>query len=163
MVVLVVFSVWAYIALTGEPRLQVGIANGRYSNGCCGTMVLKNGLMTVANQRVGYVVEQDKEGPYVLPNAYVGASDYGFVMIFAAIGAGMDQKRLHPDVLNRTDVSATVPGHKVVVQHQKGEAGPRGNHYVIEISGPRIAGRWPFRSGELEILAREAHAPDPRG
>jgi hypothetical protein len=57
--------------------------------------------------------------------------------IFAAIGAGMDGKRLHPDVLKQTDVAATVPDHKVTVQHQSGEAGPRGNHYVIEISGPQ--------------------------
>ncbi len=69
-----------------------------------------------------------------------------------------DGKRLHPDVLKLTDVAATVPDHKVTVQHQSGEAGPRGNHYVIEISGPQTDGRWPFRSGELEILAREAHA-----
>ena len=79
-IVLVVFCAWAYIALTGELRLQIGIANGRYSNGCCGTIVLNNGMMTVANQRVGYVIEQDKGGPYVLPKAYVGASDHGFVI-----------------------------------------------------------------------------------
>lgn len=78
--------------------------------------------------------------------------------IFAAIGAGMDGKRLHPDVLNRTDVSATVPEHKVSVQHRSGDDSPRGNHYVVEISGPRVAGCWPFRSGELEMLARAAHA-----
>lgn len=78
--------------------------------------------------------------------------------VFAAIGVGMAGKRLHPDVLSRANVSATVPDHKVIVQHRKGETGPSGNHYVIDISGPRIVGRWPFRSGELEKLAREAHA-----
>jgi hypothetical protein len=83
--------------------------------------------------------------------------------IFETIGAGMDGKSLHPDVLSRTDVSATVPGHEVTVQHRSGEAGPRGNHYLIEISGPRIAGQWAFRSGELEILARKAYARGPGG
>lgn len=78
--VLVVFCAWAYIALTGEPQLQIGIANGRYSNRCCGTVALTNGVMTVENQHVGYVIEQDKAGPYVLPKAYVGASDHGFVI-----------------------------------------------------------------------------------
>ena len=71
---------WTYIALTGEPRLQIGTANGRYSNRCCGTVVLANGTMTVANRHVSYVIEQDKGGPYVLPEAYVGASDRGFVI-----------------------------------------------------------------------------------
>jgi hypothetical protein len=77
---------------------------------------------------------------------------------FAASGAGMDDKRLDPEVLNRTDVSAIVPDHDGSVEHRSGKEGPRGNHYVIEIRGPRIAGRWSFRSGELERLARAAHA-----
>jgi hypothetical protein len=83
--------------------------------------------------------------------------------IFAAIGAGMAGKRLHPDVLEAADVNATVPKHKVSVEHKKGEAGPRGNHYVIDITGPQIIGRWSFRSGELEKLAREAHVHDTGG
>ncbi|MCP3734536.1 hypothetical protein M9979_06565 [Sphingomonas sp. RP10(2022)] len=78
-VVAAVFCAWTYITLTGEPRLQTSIANGSYSNDCCGTIILKNGTMTVANQRVSYVVEQDKEGPYVLPKSYVGASGQEFV------------------------------------------------------------------------------------
>ena len=79
-IVLAVFCAWAYIALTGEPRLPIGIANGQYSNRYCGSVVLTNGMMTVANQHVGYVIEQDKGGPYVLPKAYVEASDHGFVV-----------------------------------------------------------------------------------
>jgi hypothetical protein len=77
--------------------------------------------------------------------------------IFAAIGAGMNGRRLHPEVLELSDVIATVPGHRVSVEHRKGKTGPSGNQYVIEVSGARIVGRWPFRSGELEMLAREAH------
>ena len=79
-VLMVVLSLSAYIGLTGEPRLALSIANGSYANRCCGRVVLTNGIMAVANQRIGYVVEQDKEGPYVLPNAYVGASDTGLVI-----------------------------------------------------------------------------------
>jgi len=78
-VIAVLFS-WAYIALTGEPRLQIGVANGAYSNRCCGSVVLNNGVMTVANQHISYVIEQDKAGPYVLPKGYVGASQKGFVV-----------------------------------------------------------------------------------
>ena len=64
----------AYILLAGESRLQIGIANGTYSNPCCGALTLHNGTMTFANQRISYVIEEDKAGPYVLPNQYVGAS-----------------------------------------------------------------------------------------
>ena len=66
---------WAYILLAGEPRLQIGIANGTYSNPCCGTLTLTNGTMSIANQRISYVLEEDKAGPYVLPKVYVGASN----------------------------------------------------------------------------------------
>lgn len=76
----VVLCAWADIVLTGEPRLQVGIANGSFANSCCGTVVFHDGIMRVANRRIGYVIEQDKAGPYVLPEAYVGASVTGFVI-----------------------------------------------------------------------------------
>lgn len=79
-VLIVVLCAWAYIVLTGEPRLQVGIATGAYANRCCGLVVLNNGIMTVANQRIGYVIEQDKAGPYVLPQTHVAASATGFVI-----------------------------------------------------------------------------------
>jgi hypothetical protein len=78
--------------------------------------------------------------------------------IFAAIGAAMDGKRLHPDILGRTELRSAVPEHTVMVQHRKGETGPQDNHYLIGVTGPRIMGQWPFRSGELEKLAREAYA-----
>lgn len=78
--VVIVLCAWAYIALTGEPRLPTGIANGRYSSGCCGTIVLHDGVMIVGNQRVDYIIERDKVGPYVLPAAYVGASAHAVVV-----------------------------------------------------------------------------------
>lgn len=73
-----VVSLLAYIALTGEPRLPIGIANGSYSNRCCGTLIVADGVMRFAGQRVSYVVERDKAGPYILPKTYVGASNQGF-------------------------------------------------------------------------------------
>ena len=36
--------------------------------------------MTLADQRVSYVIEQDKAEPYILPKTYVGASSHGFVL-----------------------------------------------------------------------------------
>ncbi|WP_139810174.1 hypothetical protein [Sphingomonas azotifigens] len=82
--VVMVLCAWAYIALSREPRLPTSIANGRYSNGCCGTIFLHDGVMTVANQRVDYIIERDKAGPYVLPTAYVGASVHAVVVKFDA-------------------------------------------------------------------------------
>ena len=74
-ILIAVGCVWAYILLPGEPRLQIGIANGTYSNPCCGALTLNNGTMTFENQRISYVIEEDKAGPYVLPKVYVGASN----------------------------------------------------------------------------------------
>ena len=79
-VVVSVLCAWAVIALTDEPRLPIGIANGSYSNDCCGSIVLKDGVMAVANQRISYIIERDKGGPYVLPKTYVGASNKRFVI-----------------------------------------------------------------------------------
>ncbi|MET3725335.1 hypothetical protein [Sphingomonas trueperi] len=78
--VVLVLGAWAYLALSGKPRLPTSIANGRYSNGCCGTIALHDGMMTVANRRVDYIVGLDKAGPYVLPTAHVGASAQAIVV-----------------------------------------------------------------------------------
>lgn len=69
--------IWAYILLSDAPRLAIAIANGSYSNPCCGTLVLADGAMEFADQRVSYVIEEDKAGPYVLPQGYVGATSNG--------------------------------------------------------------------------------------
>lgn len=76
---IVVMCIWAYVVLTGEPRLPIGIANGSYSNRCCGTLIVADGVMTFGDQRVSYMIERDKTGPYILPKTYVGASKQGFV------------------------------------------------------------------------------------
>ncbi|MDB5691765.1 MAG: hypothetical protein JWO81_828 [Alphaproteobacteria bacterium] len=50
-----------------EDREPIGVANGEYANGCCGSMILRDGVLTFAGDSVRYVVERDKEGRYVLP------------------------------------------------------------------------------------------------
>lgn len=62
------------------PQLSIALADGSYVNECCGRLTLINGRMTVGARNVSYVVEDDKEGPYVLPTSYVGAASRGFVM-----------------------------------------------------------------------------------
>lgn len=64
----------------GVPKLPLGIANGSYSNSCCGTLFLADGRMTVLGERISYVIESDKEGSYVLPSLYVGTSPKGFLV-----------------------------------------------------------------------------------
>lgn len=77
--------------------------------------------------------------------------------VFVAIGSAMAGKRLHPDTLEQVDLRNAIADHHVAVLHRSAKtAGVTSNHYVIEIDGPRIIGRWPFRSGELETLARAA-------
>lgn len=62
-------------------REPLGTANGVYANACCGEIELRNGLMIVGhNQYIKYVVERDKVGPHVVPEAYIGASKSGFVI-----------------------------------------------------------------------------------
>lgn len=62
---------WAF-----PPRLPIGTANGVFDSVCCGSMRLRDGVLTIGNgQEVTYVVEHDKVGRYVLPKGYVGASN----------------------------------------------------------------------------------------
>ena len=75
-IILAVFAAWLHIAFVGEERLPLGIADGSYANDCCGTIQLQNGrLFTKQGHEVGYVVERDKGGAYVLPAAFVGIQD----------------------------------------------------------------------------------------
>ncbi|MEY2882313.1 MAG: hypothetical protein RL490_37 [Pseudomonadota bacterium] len=78
-VVITFFCAMAYIGLSGAPRLPIGLANGTYSNPCCGLIALKNGMMTAGSQRIGYVIEKDKVGATILPETYVEASQNGLV------------------------------------------------------------------------------------
>ena len=59
---------WAF-----PPRLPIGTANGTYANPWRGSVRLHNVEMVLnGGQIVGYVVEHDKVGRYVLPSSYVG-------------------------------------------------------------------------------------------
>ena len=73
-IISVVLCAWAYIILAPMPRLPIGMANGSYANNCCGEMTLRDGKMSVGGRLVTYVIEVDKGGPYVLPNAYIDIS-----------------------------------------------------------------------------------------
>lgn len=76
-------------------REPVSAANGAYWNDCCGSILLNNGVLQAADKSTHYVIEQDKEGRYVLPEAFVGVSERSGVLI--------DQSR-HP-LLMRIDES----------------------------------------------------------
>jgi len=66
--------------IAGQSRLPIDAANGAYFNACCGNLVMRDGHIALGNQRVTYVIERDKVGPYVLPKTYLGASGEGFVL-----------------------------------------------------------------------------------
>jgi hypothetical protein len=66
---------------TYESGLPSDIADGFYSNDCCGTLELRGGHM-IANgvELVNYTVQQDDQGPYILPRSFIGTEDGGFVL-----------------------------------------------------------------------------------
>jgi hypothetical protein len=55
-------------------------ADGRYVHDCCGTLELRGGEMIMGKAKpVGYAVERDEAGYYLLPETYVGTwEDRGF-------------------------------------------------------------------------------------
>lgn len=81
----VAVAAWVTLAVViisqpfSTPKLPIATANGTYANDCCGTILLRNGQMTVLSQQVSYVVERDKIGAYVLPTFYVGPTPRGIV------------------------------------------------------------------------------------
>ncbi|WP_428333139.1 hypothetical protein [Novosphingobium sp.] len=83
---IVAYAAWGVYAISlftmpfSGPQLPLALANGSYVNECCGRLTLKNGRMIVGVEEVSYVVESDKEGPYVLPTFYVGAASGGYVV-----------------------------------------------------------------------------------
>lgn len=74
------FAICLFVLPFSAPQLPLALANGSYSNACCGRLILTNGRMIVGSQEVSYVVENDKQGPYVLPAFYVGAASSGYVV-----------------------------------------------------------------------------------
>jgi hypothetical protein len=76
--------------------------------------------------------------------------------VFAAIDKAMGDAQLQPAVLDRVSYPI-IPDHRITVAHLSGDqAKPGGNRYVVTIEGPVIDGRWTFRSGTLQALARSA-------
>lgn len=69
-----------YLLAGSAPKLPIAAANGSFVNADVGTLVLKDGRMTVGRRYANYVLETDKVGAYVLPNAYVAVSERGFVV-----------------------------------------------------------------------------------
>ena len=61
-----------YLIAMPAPKLPLDAANGTYANDCCGTVTLRDGIMSFRNREIAYIIERDKGGAYVLPQAYVG-------------------------------------------------------------------------------------------
>lgn len=56
-------------------------ANGLFANDCCSDIRLQDGVMSVADVKVDYVVGRDAKGPFVLPDRFVGTwEDRGIQM-----------------------------------------------------------------------------------
>lgn len=70
-----------FILLTREWAPPSDLANGIYSNDCCGTVELRDGNL-IANgvELVSYTVQQDDLGPYLLTRTFVGTEDRGIVL-----------------------------------------------------------------------------------
>ena len=61
--------------------LSPELANGNFSNDCCGTIELRDGHMTANGARwISYRIEVDEQGPYLLPGRFVGTQDRGIVL-----------------------------------------------------------------------------------
>ncbi len=77
-------SILSALFVLHERRLSANVANGTYNNDCCGKIVLSGGTMILGDkgeQSVGYVIESDQKGPFILPRFYVGTwEDRGFQM-----------------------------------------------------------------------------------
>lgn len=74
----------AIVLLMPERDLPIQIANGSYAARCCGVMVLEDGIIHIRRYTIGYRIQQDKVGPYILPTAFVGVSPSGYLVDFGA-------------------------------------------------------------------------------
>jgi hypothetical protein len=76
-VLAVVMAIWLYLLLWPIPKLPIDAANGVYANPCCQPIILRDGTMSFGKHEVGYSIEHDKGGAYVLPQLYVGVEPSG--------------------------------------------------------------------------------------
>ena len=73
--------------------------------------------------------------------------------VFDTIRDVMRSDRLYPNDLQKLskDVGAILPNQSVILVHVSGkELASRKGRYDITIEGPVFAGKWSFRSGDLE-------------
>jgi hypothetical protein len=79
-------------------------------------------------------------------------------LIFAALGKACDGKRLSPEALGRLAGEYQIfERHRVIVTHRSArEMNSKHGQYQIEIVGAAVDGKWHFRQGELDHLARHA-------
>lgn len=98
------FYWWAF-----PPRLPIETANGIFTSVCCGSMTLRDGVLTFGNgQKVSYVIERDKVSPYLLPNGYLGSSDRG--LVFDRNGSPLKLRLWGEPRPNRIDVTNGTTG-----------------------------------------------------
>src|SRR4051794_20158621 len=81
------------------PRDPIGTANGVYSSNCCGSLILRDGRLRFGANDIGYVVEHDKVGKYVLPEKSLGIIQGSKVVITSYQSA--DEIRFHDSELPR--------------------------------------------------------------
>ena len=62
-----VLIAWAVVFLAPQDRLPLDIADGAYASDCCGQVVLKGGEARAGQLAFQYVIDRDKQGPYILP------------------------------------------------------------------------------------------------
>ena len=84
--------------LLRDPGLPSDSADGAYVHDCCGTIVLKNGEMVLNGAKtVGYVVDRDESGPYILTDKFVGTwEERGF-----EIDGSRPPLKMHLDTIPR--------------------------------------------------------------
>jgi hypothetical protein len=99
-IIAVAVAVFGWLLLAPIPRLPISSANGEFANSCCGTIVLDNGQMSIGKQHVAYVIETDKQGPYILAAGYVGVTDEGIKIDRRNYPLNMRlDRRTNPDVI----------------------------------------------------------------
>lgn len=76
----IVLAAGLLLGLLYKPAGSVRLANGTFAHDCCGTVQLRDGRMIInGKDSVRFALGRDAHGPYILPQAYVGAfEDKGY-------------------------------------------------------------------------------------
>lgn len=59
-----------YALFVPPERLPISGANGTYANACCGALVLEDGHASAGAKEFAYVIQHDKNGPFILPTSH---------------------------------------------------------------------------------------------